>query len=103
MALDGLDPWAGLKILVSAVTSIQETLTAGCLSGQRMPPRPLGGRRLPSRFRQRAICYRVSTGELLPTPHSRSQGRWRQARVFTTPRCSALDDMEASYRLNAQR
>jgi hypothetical protein len=53
--------------------------------------------------RQRATCYRVSTGELPPTSYSRSQGRWRQPRVFTAPRCSALAGVEGGYRLITQR
>jgi len=53
--------------------------------------------------RQRAICYRVSTGELPPTSHSQSQGRWCPPRVFSVPRCSALEGVQADYRLITQR
>ena len=53
--------------------------------------------------RQWAIRYRVSTGEPLPTPYSRSQGRWRQPRVSYAPRCSALVRVGAGYRLITQR
>ena len=49
------------------------------------------------------VCYRVSTGELPPTSYSRSQGRWRQPRVFSAPRCSALGGVQAGYRLITQR
>ena len=47
--------------------------------------------------------YRVSTGELPPTSYSRSQGRWRQPRVFTVLCCSGLEGVQAGYRLITQR
>ena len=40
-----------------------------------------------------------ATGELPVTPFSRSQGRWRHRRVFSAPRCSALEGVQAGYRL----
>ena len=43
-----------------------------------------------------------ATGELPVTPFSRSQGRWRHLRVFSAPRCSALEGVQAGYRLITQ-
>ena len=52
---------------------------------------------------RRAICYRVSTGELPPTSYSRSQGRRRQPRVFSVLCCSGLEGVQTGYRLITQR
>ena len=48
------------------------------------------------------ICYRVSTEKLPPTSYSRSQDRWRQPCVFSAPRCSALEGVQAGYRRTTQ-